>query len=65
MNQSTPVSSFHPYEADSSPTNYIKSNSNINNLTFLTNNNSKKNKNDEDDEKRSISQFLLNQSEFT
>ena len=65
VNQSTPVSSFHPYEADSSPTNYIKSNSNINNLTFLTNNNSKKNKNDEDDEKRSISQFLLNQSEFT
>ena len=43
INPSTPVSSFqmYPYEAESSPTNYIKSNSNINanNLTFLTNNN--------------------------
>ena len=67
MNQSTPVSSFHPYEADSSPTNYIKSYSNINNLTYLTNNNSKKynNKNDEEDEKRSISHFGFNHSEFT
>ena len=67
VNQSTPVSSFHPYEADSSPTNYIKSYSNINNLTYLTNNNSKKNnnKNDEEDEKRSVSYFGLNQSEFT
>ena len=43
INPSTPASSFqmYPYEAESSPTNYIKSNSNINanNLTFLTNNN--------------------------
>ena len=50
INQSTPISSFQmcPYEADSSPTNYIKSSSNMNNLTNLTNNNSKrynKNKN--------------------
>ena len=66
VNQSTPVSSFHPYEADSSPTNYIKSYSNINNLTYLTNNNSKKcNKNDDEDEKRSVSHFGFNQSEFT
>ena len=66
VNQSTPVSSLHPYEADSSPTNYIKSYSNINNLTYLTYNNSKKcNKNDEEEEKRSVSHFGLNQSEFT
>ena len=65
VNQSTPVISFHAYEADSSPTNYIRSYSNINNMTFLTNNNGKKNKNNEDDEKKSISQFFLNQSEFT
>ena len=43
-NQSTPVSSFHPYEADSSPTNYVKSYSNINNLnqsefTYINNSN--------------------------
>ena len=45
INQSTPISSFqmYPYEAESSPTNYIKSTSNINNLTYLTiNNNSKR-----------------------
>ena len=67
VNQSTPVSSYHPYEADSSPTNYIKSYSNINNLTYLTNNNSKKcnNKNEDEDEKRSVSHFGFNQSEFT
>ena len=48
VNQSTPVTSFHLKEADSSPTNYIKSYSNINNLTYLTNNNSKKcNKNND------------------
>lgn len=49
INPSTPASSFqmYPYEADSSPTNYIKSNSNINvnNLTFLTNNNNSKKNN--------------------
>jgi len=47
INPSTPVSSFQMYEADSSPTNYIKSNSNINsnNLTFLTNNNNNSKKN--------------------
>lgn len=48
INPSTPVSSFqmYPYEAESSPTNYIKSNSNINanNLTFLTNNNNNNSK---------------------
>ncbi len=44
INQSTPISSFQmcPYEADSSPTNYIKSNSNANNITNLTYNNSKR-----------------------
>ena len=43
--QNTPISSFHmcPYEAESSPTNYIKSNSNTHNLTYNTNNNSKRN----------------------
>ena len=68
IGQSTPVSSFHPYEADSSPTNYIKSYTNINNLTYLTNNNSKKinNKNEEDEEKKSMSTLNINnQSEFT
>ena len=41
INRSTPISSFQmcPYEAESSPTNYIKSSSNINNFTYLTNNN--------------------------
>ena len=45
INQSTPVSSFHmyPYEAESSPTNYIKSISNANNLTYMTNNSKKYN----------------------
>ena len=44
INPSTPVSSFQmcPYEADSSPTNYIKSISNANNITYLTNNNSRR-----------------------
>ena len=47
INESTPAASFyHPYEADSSPTNYVKTYSNINNLTSLTindnNNNNKK-----------------------
>ena len=65
INQSTPVSNFHPYEADSSPTNYIKSYSNINNLTFLTNNNKKLDNKNEEEEKSTISHFKLNQSEFT
>ena len=46
INPSTPVSSFqmYPYEAESSsPTHYIKSNSIVNNLTFLTNNNTNNN----------------------
>ena len=44
--QNTPISIFnmYPYEAESSPTNYIKSNSNANNLICLTNNNNSKNK---------------------
>ena len=47
INQSTPISSFQmcPYEAESSPTNYVKSTSNINNLTYLTNNNNSKKRN--------------------
>ena len=47
INQVTPISKIKmcPYEAESSPTTYIKSTSNINNFTYLTNNISSNNNN--------------------
>ena len=48
VNQSTPVSSFHPYEADSSPTNYIINNNlNQSQFTYLNNSNKISEKEDE------------------
>jgi hypothetical protein len=52
-----------PYEAESSPTNYIKSSSNINNFTYLTNNNDNNSKTYNKNKNNTINNITKEQSD--
>jgi hypothetical protein len=65
INRSILISSFQmcPYEAESSPTNYIKSSSNINNFTYLTNNNDNNSKTYNKNKNNTINNITKEQSD--